>query len=108
MEFYRYVWTEYAGHDIDGELCSPSFPNPSLELTTYNLIKETPKGYWIGIGRIKYKWISKDSKKKYAYLTKEEALNNFIKRTEKRVKILKWQIDCSKIALEMAKNWDKK
>jgi hypothetical protein len=96
---------EYAVHDIDGELTSPSIPDPKLELRDFSLIKETPKGYWIGFKDIgSYKWISKTSKKRYAYPTEKEALNNFILRTERRVKILNWQLQCCEIGLDIAKN----
>ena len=102
-QFFRYEWQEYASHDYDGELISPLFPNPTLELRTYDLIKETEKGYWIGYKGFSFKkWIPKKSKKRYAYPTKEEALQNFIARTKRRVDILKRQIDCCKIAISLA------
>lgn len=104
-QFFRYEWQEYAEHDYDGELCSPKFPNPKLELRTYNLIKETEKGFWIGDKCSGYKkWIPKISKKRFAYPTKEEAIKNFIARTKRRVKILQWQIDCCNIALRFAES----
>lgn len=110
MIFYRYEAVQYAEHDYDGELVSPKFPNPSVELRKYDMVKETPKGYWIGyvspIGRRIgewARWVSKTSKKRYAYPTKEEALNNFIKRSEKRVKILKHQVTFTEIAINVAK-----
>jgi hypothetical protein len=99
MRFYRYEAIQYAEHDYDGELVSPKYPNPKLELNVYELISETPHGYWIGYDLIKLKWISKTSKKKFAYPTKEEALTNFIKRNEKRIKILEYQIMYCKISL---------
>lgn len=102
-QFFRYEWQEYAEHDYDGELVAPRFPNPKLELRKYDLIKETPKGYWIGYKGFSFKkWIPKNSRKRYAYPTKEEALKNFILRTKKRVKILKRQIDCCNIAIGLA------
>jgi hypothetical protein len=102
-KFFRYEWKEYAEHDCDGELCAPSFPNPKLELRTYDLIRETKKGYWIGYKYLSYKkWIPKESKKRYAYPTKEEAIKNFVTRTKRRIQILQWQIDCCNIALERA------
>ena len=104
VQFFRYEWVEYAEHDYDYEYCAPSFPNPKLELRTYDLIKETEKGYWIGYKQFSTwkKWIPKKSKKRYAYPTKEEAMINFIKRTKSRIKILQWKIDCCKIALDLA------
>jgi hypothetical protein len=92
-KFYRYEAVEYAVIDVHGEFASPSIPNPKLELRVFNLYKETPKGYWIGYGRLEElhsdkRWVSKTATKRFAYPTQEEALTNFIKRTEKRVKIL--------------------
>ena len=106
MKFYRYIIREYAVHDIDGELTSPTFPNPTVELYEYDLIKETPKGYWIGDKRFPElirKWVSKTSKKRYAYPTTKEALINFIMRNEKRVKILEYQTLSCKMAFGIAK-----
>lgn len=114
MKFYRYEAVQYASLGIDGDYESSKFPNPVLELREYNLFKETPKGYWIGygnysvgypIGNLKSNahWVSKTAKKRYAYPTKEEALNNYIKRTERRIKILQYQIDSCKISLNLAK-----
>jgi hypothetical protein len=104
MTFYRYHTVTYATMGIDGEYESSSIPNPALELLKFEMTKETPKGYWIGIeGFPNYKWIPKKSKKRFAYPTKEEALVNFIKRTESRIKILEYQIWDSKISLNIAK-----
>ena len=111
MQFYRYEAVQYATTDHDGEYMSPLFPNPKVELRTFNLHKETPKGYWIGYGHMypgflksQARWVSKTSRKRYAYPTKEEALKNFIARNERRVKILSWQIESCKAALQVAKN----
>jgi len=110
MKFYRYEIVEYAQKDYDGEYTNPTFPNPCLELRTYQLLRETPKGYWIGYGSFGFdgynwkKWVSKTSKKRFAYPTTEEALTNFIKRTEKRINILDWQLQVCKISINLAKN----
>lgn len=96
--------------DIDGDYESPKFPNPKVQLRTYNLFKETPKGYWIGYGslnegklRSQGHWISKTSKKRFAYPTKKEALENFIKRNERQIKILEFNIWFCKAAISIAK-----
>jgi len=90
---------------------SSPYPNPCVELRTYDLISETPKGYWIGYLNLFgnrmgdwQKWTSKTSKKRFAYPTKEEAMTNFILRTEKRLKILDWQLRVCKISINLAKN----
>ena len=107
MQFYRYEAVVYAELGIE-EYGSSRYPNPSIVLYTYNLHKETPKGYWIGYGypnslQSHSTWVSKTAKKRYAYPSKEEAITNYIKRTERRVKILKSQLRISEIALINAK-----
>jgi len=96
MKFYRYVWVNY------GE----AYSDIVLQLCEYNLYKETPMGYWIGyLGKLHCdgRWVSKTARKRFAYPTKEEAMVNFIKRTERRIKILNSQINCCKTALSLTK-----
>ena len=102
MILYRYIIYEPAGHDADGELISPLFPNPSLSLIKYNVIKETKHGWWIDYGT-KGKWVSKTARSRFAYPTNLLALNHFIKRTEKRGRILKWQLRVCEISVSLAK-----
>ncbi len=110
MEFYRYVIKQISGggyeDDHSGYVKFPS--NTELKLETYNLHKETLKGYWIGFGEIdklhsKPIWISKTSRKRFAYPTKKEALNNLIKRTEIRIGYLSGEINMCKNGLNLAK-----
>lgn len=108
--FFRYEIVEYATIGMDGDFTSPSYPNPKVVLREFNLWKETPKGYWIGYGHSNWTgkmkgfghWVSKTAKKRYAYPTKDEALNNFIKRNERRVKILSRQVTVCKMAIAEA------
>lgn len=114
MEFYRYKIVHYASMDIDGEYSRNSFP--SLVCETYESIKETPCGHWIGFKSLNSsnnterplsyygwkRWVSNTSTKRFAYPTQEEALQGFIKRTEKRKKILNHQILSCNLALGMA------
>ena len=74
----------------------------------FNLIKETPQGYWIcmgGFGGLQSpkKWISKTSRKRYAYPTKIEALENLVKRYECRKRILSHQLDNANTTIKLAK-----
>lgn len=108
MQFYRYESVQYATLDSDDNYATSFLPNIQLELKTFNLWKETPKGYWIGYGQPNSlnsggRWIPKESKKRYAYPTKKEALYNFIKRTEKRINILNNQKSTAQIGLNLAK-----
>ncbi len=108
MKFYRYEARTYAVLS-DDEYVSPKISIPELELMEFNLHKETPKGYWIGYGksyqnlRSYSRWVSKTSRKRYAYPTKEEALQNYILRTERRIKILKNQLYDCQFSLKNAK-----
>jgi hypothetical protein len=76
-----------------------------LESEEWFLVKETPKGYWItdkyGIFK---KWISKTSRKRYAYPTKEEALKSYMIRKKIHIEILQKKLDIAKRGLELAKN----
>jgi len=109
MKFYRYQGVQYATLSYDGDFVSSSIPNPKLELYEYDLFKETLKGYWIGYGSIvpgnlrsEAIWVSKTAKKRFAYPSKQEALIGFIKRTERRVKILKNQLTSCNMLLSDA------
>lgn len=102
--FYRYETIQYASIGYDGEYENSPFPNPRLILYTFYLHKETPKGYWIGHGASESRWVSKTAKKRFAYPTKQEAINNFIKRNERRIAILNNQLTSCKMALVLAKN----
>lgn len=108
MEFYRYVLREYARMSgIDGEPVHSYFPDPRLVLEEYHLVRETAKGYWISYGSYigfhsSARWVSKTSRKRFAYPTKEEALHNFVKRTQKRIHILRRQLESSEQGLILA------
>ena len=105
-EFYRYEAITYAVMGGDGDYKAPTIPDPVIRLNTFYLVKETTKGYWINysFGSLNGKpvWVSKTSKKRYAYPTKSEALNNFIKRTERRVSILQAHLNTCQAALYKA------
>lgn len=99
IKFYRYKAVQYAALSDDGDFSYPKFPNPELVLEEYNLFKETPKGYWIGYGSIKpghlrdnAHWVSKTARKRFAYPSKKEALIGFIKKKEKQIKLLQYQL----------------
>jgi hypothetical protein len=109
MKFYRYKGIQYATTDHNGEYTSSYIPNPTLILEEYNLFKETDKGYWIYYGSIlpgklrsEAIWVSKTAKKRFAYPSKEQALQGYIKRTEKRVRILQYQLDSCQMLLNDA------
>lgn len=90
MIFYRYEYPIF--------LCDGVF------LSKFILVRETPKGYWIrSVYGSTEKWVSKTGKKRYAYPTKEEALNYFIKKTELVVSIMENRLEFFKKSIEEAK-----
>lgn len=101
MEFYRYADIVHPGTSNDIR----------AELRKYVLLRETPKGYWIIPSFMVHypkeyeeskHWISKTSKRKFAYSTKEEAAFNFLKRKQNQVKILSDRLERAKRALYQA------
>lgn len=100
MKFYRYETIQYGEHTL--------IPNLTLILRELNLVDETPKGYWIcfgnpveGMMRSHKRWVSKTTKKRYAYPTKAEAMNNFVLRKKMQKRILKAQLEICQSALEL-------
>jgi hypothetical protein len=102
MEFYRarLSITVPMAYEEDCPSTVSFFRKQNVRFSTYCLIKETPKGHWIQYGtrnnlKGPKKWVSKTSKKRFAYPTKEEALFGLQKRTERRMNILSSQLsDC--------------
>lgn len=76
----------------------------NLRLISFDVIKETDKGYWIESGFFPKKWVKKGGRKKYAYESPKLALYNFIKRYEKYIEILETKIDPAKHHLKIAYN----
>ena len=107
MKFYRYESRSTSSVDEFGDVVARLSPDPHIYLNTYNIYKETPKGYWIGYGhpdglQSDKRWVSKTARKRYAYPTKKEALESLIIRRKKQVKILEWQRWTAEIALKKA------
>jgi len=101
MTFYRYSAYQDAAKDIYGEYCRPAFIDPRIRCREFDVLSETEKGYWIGMKgfTLGKRWVSKTSRKKYAYPTKEQAWDNFVRRTERRINILSHQLEFSKASL---------
>lgn len=66
----------------------------SIILLTYNVVKETPKGFWFihesGYGG--ERWTSNEATRRHAYPTREEALNSFAARTRRSILLTKRQL----------------
>ena len=76
------------------------------------IIGETQKGFYISINKWnaitkKYnvkKWVPKSGKNPFAFTTKELALNSFVFRKKRHLRILKHQTVVAQKAMEMAKS----
>lgn len=102
MEFetaYRYDGLKYSwGTD--------EFDNPlpgcdiRVILREYDIIKKTPKGFWINYckdtGKNKFRFVLSNARKKFAHETIEAAAESFVARKERQIKILKAQLECAK------------
>lgn len=75
--------------------------NVTLKLVEFNVFKETPKGGWIFVGH-KKRWVGYDTRKAYAYATKEQALDNFIRRTKVSTRWHNYYIKFNALAIEKA------
>lgn len=96
MKFYRYVL-----EDTSQSLGKFKISGAKIKLTVWDLVRETPKGYWITDEyKIYNKWVPKQSTKRFAYPTPIEAIINFKKRTEKRLKIAQHIVDVCELALD--------
>jgi hypothetical protein len=96
MELYRYV--DYRDEtDI------------VVELLNFTVVKETPCGYWINVHtkKRKQKWVAKEGKKRFAYFTKKLALENFIARKKRQIRILQFNLSNAREALLSVKQLNK-
>ena len=90
-KFYRYEDIQY-DHYV------------SVNEYHYYLIKETPCGYWISLSPklssiYNKRWISKTSRKRFAYPTRIEAQESFKARKKRQIKILSAQLERAKGAI---------
>jgi len=103
MKFYRYIDQPNYG-DWDGV---------KIREDILYLIKETPCGYWVSYDPYydskdihfrgnRKRWISKTSKKRFAYPTREEAKISFKARKAMQIKILLYQLENAKNAAAYA------
>jgi hypothetical protein len=102
MKFYRYEEMAYES-------------GPQIREVIFHLVKETTCGYWIHPranfkkGDLEFypwqkpKWVSKTSRKRFAYPTQEEALKGFIARKVRQVGILRYKLRDAEQLLKMAR-----
>jgi len=73
-----------------------------VQCDEFEVLKETPKGYWIDTPfELKRKrWVSKTGFKRYAYTTKDPAADSFIARRKKQIFLLEGRLVFAKASLE--------
>lgn len=79
-----------------------------LILEKYEVVKYTPKGKWIihefdkelDEEHKRYRFVLNNSRKRFAWETKEAALESFIARKKKQIKILESQLGFAEDALQ--------
>lgn len=90
MDVLWRVEVRYHSVCIDAELELYGRSKPQLYIYWRPVTKRTPCGAWIG--RLSKRFVNLEGNKKWAYNTKEEALQSFLKRKECQIRILKQQL----------------
>jgi hypothetical protein len=84
------------------------FGNPlndkGIILLEFKAVRETKQGYWLKLHYKKEKFVLKDSKKRYAYPTKEEAFNSFVIRTIKSFDYASRDVENAKEFIKLINN----
>ena len=78
-----------------------------IDEINFRMTKETLCGYWIQLAPVLWQddkkiWVSKTSKKRYAYPDKMAAIKGLIFRKERQIDILESKIKLAKTAYSMA------
>lgn len=87
-KLYRYEEIIYHP-DLD-ENGNPIIGKIEIVEKEFDIVKHTPKGAWIKFGYNR-KFVNLYARKKYACLTKEEALLSFIRRKQKSIEIFRYK-----------------
>ena len=88
MNLYRCTAIK-EGHWDDHHDAGTAGYSVKICVSEYAVQKETPKGYWIKLYKFipGTKWVSKTSRRRFAYLTKDEAMTSLKARTQRRLEI---------------------
>ncbi len=86
----------------------PMDEDSRIRLTEYQVMRETPRGYWVrryqGFGKLTERWTSNCSKTRLAHPTKKEALFAYIKRKEYQIPLLEGRLERAIENLRKARN----
>lgn len=99
--WYRYENFRWAA-PLD-EWDNPMGPGtPDIRLIECRVLKVTPKGVWLDT-RFGDRFVRLNANKRYACPTKAEALESFIQRKRRQIRILSRQLEDAEIAIQLAK-----
>lgn len=103
QNLYRYVQVNYAPSfdEFDNPI---GIGSTGVEMHTFKVIKQTPKGVWINdcTSPSRKKFVNLTARKKYACLTEADALDSFIARKNRHISILTAQLKSANKALYKA------
>lgn len=100
MSAYRYEDIRYAGTD-EGDR-----GYMRIELSEFDVLKTTPKGFWINAWTGK-RFVRNEGKKRFACLSKSDAMTSFNARKQRQKSIYEARLaDCVE-AIELAKGLPK-
>jgi hypothetical protein len=88
-----------AGVDECGDPIRTETPIVEVGVTRFAVVKHTPKGVRLDSGRL----VMRNSRKRYACPTIEEALESFKARKRAQIRILSRQVKAAELALRQAK-----
>ena len=79
--------------------------NLKLELRSFKVLRETPKGVWIEAYSVNgERFVKLGTRKQYAHLTKEDAKTSYLFRKRKQIMILSGQLEKAERALQLGEN----
>ncbi len=70
-----------------------------VELSKYRIVRKTPKGCWIYWSGLREKFVLLTGRKRFACETQDEAMDSFVARKSRQIKILKAQLERAELAL---------
>lgn len=103
MKLYRYEDRVYSSVSFDPGGGEHYHSTPvQIEHMEFEVVKETRCGYWINFGG--RKWVSKTSRKRFAHVSRLDAMKSFIRRKERQVTIYSTKLDRAQQALSLARD----
>ena len=100
MKYFRFSELFWAGPvDEVGNECGPGAIE--IVLSTYEVLRRTPKGAWLDLGFGGRRFVRDSGKKRFACPTEEEAKESFRRRKGRQIAILTRQLESARLALEL-------